>query len=316
MLSFVRARIGKQALVELGHDLLDVGKFLRIRGRDVIIQTQLPGQLFIGSHESADERAVHLLGIGHHDEESIWFDDGVPISHHGLDDQLSLLCLSVLMGEKGCEAFGRVVEHQLQQAVPALGILPRQPIKDVGRREDGIPAACIRRGDGETGGQTFVDVKLDAVGALNGVRTVQRCPQNVRVDLGRLQAGLLQQLRNVVVLTLPEGRLPFISHPGLQILHDHLPFVPGQIAVAVEVVPQHDITPEQGLAVSFNEVVKGHIPRVELEAGLTPESLARALQFGARERGDGLAHDAPGQSVSKMALTAALANAEAAIQKP
>ena len=66
----------------------------------------------------------------------------------------------------------------------------------------------------------------------------------------------------------------------------------------------------------FNQVVKGYVPGIQLESGLSTESFAGTLQFGSWERRYCLAHDLPRQSMPKMALTFALSNTEPAIQQP
>jgi hypothetical protein len=68
--------------------------------------------------------------------------------------------------------------------------------------------------------------------------------------------------------------------------------------------------------VPLDRVVKGRVPGVELEARLAPEAFAGGLQLGTGEGGDGFAGDGAGQGVSEMALAAALAVAEAAVQQP
>jgi hypothetical protein len=114
----------------------------------------------------------------------------------------------------------------------------------------------------------------------------------------------------------PETRLAFILHPRLQFCYNDLAFRPGKVLVPVPVRAQHDVGPQERFALPLNRIVKCRVPGVELEAGLAAEALAGRLELGAWEGGDGFARNGAGEGVSEVALAAALAVAEAAVEEP
>ncbi len=311
-----RAGVGKEAFVQLGHGLLHIGKLLGIIGGHVVVQAQLARQFLFGSNIAIDQRAVDLLGVGHHDKQRVRVDDGVAIPHDGLDDQIALLGLRPSPWEQRPQTLGCFVQDQLQQTIATPWLLPRQPIENVGRGEDRVLGAAICRRDRKSGSQTLVDVELDTVGVLNGRWSVQRSPEDVGVDLGCLKASLLQQLRDVVVVSFPERISALIFHSSLQILNDDLPLFPRQMPIVVDIAAKHDITPQQGFAMPLDEVMKRRIPRVELEARFATESLASALQLWPWEGRDGFPHNAARQGMTEVTLTLPLTDAESSIEEP